>query len=512
MSDQSSSLRMQTPDAAAARAVQILNTAQWAAQRFCQFDAAAVRSIAEAVAEAGFLKARYFAEIAVEETGYGRIEHKTIKNEACSRGILEKYGDLDFATPRIDRDDKLVELPRPAGVVFALTPVTNPIATVYFKTLLSIITRNAIVISPHPGAKEVCAEAARLLEATAVEAGAPPGLIQVVEEPTIPLIDTFMTSELVDLIVATGGPAVVRAAYRSGNPAIGVGSGNAPVLVDDTCDLKKAARYIVGSKAFDNSILCTNESTVLAFESIADKLLAQLRGAKAHICSQSETDAVRELLFGSGSFNLDMIGKDAGVIAEAAGFQARNAEILVTPVDLIQPEESLIREKLCPVLAFGRVQDLNTGIAAARSVMRKSGKGHSAVIHSSNERAILSYADAVPALRVVVNVGCSLGAAGFETLLGPSMTIGTGFVGGSSVGDNLKPENFVNMARIAYNSAEAEVFGNFEGLARKTIRPAQSVLVNFPDTASEEPAAEPDAVRAELRRLIKEELKSILAA
>ena len=512
MTDQSNAPRMQTPDAAAARAIQMLNTAQWAAQRFCRYDAAAVRAIAEAVAEAGFVKARHYAEKAVEETGYGRVEHKIIKNEACSRGIFEKYGNLDFSTPRINRDNKVVELPRPAGVVFALTPVTNPIATVYFKTLLSIITRNAIVISPHPGAKAVCTDAARVLEAAAVEAGAPPGLVQVVEEPTIPLIDTFMTSELVDLIVATGGPAVVKAAYRSGNPAIGVGSGNAPVLVDDTCDLKKAAHYIVGSKAFDNSILCTNESTILAYESIADKLLGQLKNAKAHICSESETNVIRRLLFGSGSFNLDMIGKDAGAIAAAAGFQARNAEILVTPVDLIQPEEALVREKLCPVLAFGRVQDLNNGIAAARSVMRKSGKGHSAVIHSSNEQTILAYADAVPALRVVVNVGCSLGAAGFETHLGPSMTIGTGFVGGSSVGDNLKPENFVNMARIAYNSAEAEVFGDFEGLARKTIRPTQSVLVNFPDAPSAVPSAEQDAVRAELRRLIQEELKSILAA
>jgi len=502
--------RMLTPDVAAARAGQMLNTARWASERFSKMDAATVHSVIKAMADAGFAKAKDYAEWAVKETGYGRIEHKILKNEGCSKGIFEKYGDLDFVTPRINHQAKIVELPRPAGVVFALTPVTNPVATVYFNTILAVMTRNAIVVSPHPGAKEVCADAIRTLAIAAQSAGAPAGLIQVVEEPTIPLIDHFMTSEDVDLIIATGGPAVVKAAYRSGNPAIGVGSGNAPVLVDDTCDLRKAAKYIVGSKGFDNSILCTNESTILAFESIADQLIQQLKQAKAYVCKPHEVEALRKLLFADNSFNLDMIGKDASFIAEAAGFKAPNAEILVTLVDLIQPEEPLVREKLCPVLAFGRVKDLNTGIAAARAVMRKSGKGHSAVIHSSDERRILFYANAVPALRIVVNVGCSLGAAGFETHLGPSMTIGTGFAGGSSVGENLKPENFVNMARIAYNSSEAEPFGVFEGLSLDTIPAPMPSVHTFSTQATGD--AQSEGMRGELRQLIQQELKAILTA
>ena len=206
-----------------------------------------------------------------------------------------------------------------------------------------------------------------------------------------------------------------------------------------------------------------------------------------------------------------MIGKDAGIIAQAAGFRAQGAEILVAPVDLIQPEEPLVREKLCPVLAFGRIADFNQGLAAARSVMRKSGKGHSAVIHSTDERRILSYANAVPALRIVVNVGCSLGAAGFETHLEPSMTIGTGFAGGSSVGANLKPENFINLARIAYTASEAEPFGVFEGLDRDTLPPPTPSVHVFPEPAPVHPA-DSNAVRAELRKLIQDELKAILAA
>lgn len=513
MSDERTQPRMLTPDVAAARAGQMLNTARWAADRFSKTDGATVKAVVKAMADAGFAKSKSYAEWAVRETGFGRIEHKIIKNEACSRGVFEKYADVDYVTPRINHETKTVELPRPAGVVFALTPVTNPVATVFFKVILATLTRNAIVVSPHPGAREVCVDAVRTLAIAAQSAGAPAGLIQVAEDPTIPLIDHFMKSEDVDLIVATGGPAVVKAAYRSGNPAIGVGSGNAPVLVDDTCDLRKAAQYIVGSKGFDNSILCTNESTILAFETVAENLLQQLRQARAHICKPDEAAALRSLLFKESGFNPGMIGKDASVIAQAAGFRVpRNAEILVAPVDLIQPEEPLVREKLCPVLAFGRVADIHQGIAAARSVMRKSGKGHSAVIHSSDERRILSYANAVPALRIVVNVGCSLGASGFETHLDPSMTIGTGFAGGSSVGANLTPDNFVNMARIAYNSSDSEPFGVFEGLSRDTLPPPAPAIHTLPASAPFVPQQDGDEMRAELRRLIQEELKAILAA
>lgn len=510
MLNQVSKPRMLTPDAGVARAHQMLTAARWAAERFGRMDAQAVRAVVHAMAEAGFARAQEYAEWAVRETGYGRVAHKVIKNEACSRGLLAHYGSLDFVTPRICPDSKTVDLPRPAGVVFALTPVTNPVATVYFKALLAVLTRNAIVISPHPAARKVCADAVRTLDQAARAAGAPAGLIQVVESPSIPLIDAFMTSDQVDLIVATGGPAVVKAAYRSGNPAIGVGSGNAPVLVDDTADLRKTARYIVASKGFDNSVLCTNESTVLAYEGIADRLLEQMKQARAHICSPAEVAALRTLLWQDGHFNTEMIGKDAEVIAAAAGFAARNSEILVAPVGLVQPEECLVREKLCPVLAFGRVSGLGDGIAAARSVMRHSGKGHSAVVHSKDERTILAYADAVPALRIVVNVGCSLGASGFDTCLGPSMTIGTGFAGGSSVGRNLRPDDFVNMARIAYNKDASEPFGTFEGLDRAQVpvgRPG--VSKSLPDRFD---AGAPDDMRDALRKVIQEELKAILAA
>lgn len=498
---------IKVPDVQFERAKLMLDRARWAAAKMQKLDRAATRRIAEAVAAAGHAKAQHYAEWAVRETGMGVAEHKRIKNEACTKGLVELYASEDFVSPRIDAARKIVELPRPAGVVFALVPVTNPVATVFFKTLLALMTRNAIILSPHPQAKACCADAARLLAEAAKAAGAPDGAIQVIDEPNIPLLEKLMADDRVDLIVATGGPSVVKAAYRSGNPAFGVGPGNAPVLVDDTADIKLAAKRIVASKSFDNSILCTNESTVLAFSSIADRLLDALRAEKAHICSPDETEKLRKLLFTEHGFNTGMIGKDAALIAREAGFNAGAARILVTPVDLVQPEEKLVREKLCPVLAFARVGTIDQAISSARSMMRRFGKGHSAAVHSKNEANIMAFAAAVPALRVAVNAGCSLGASGYETNLGPSMTIGTGFAGGSSIGDNLTPHHLLHYARIAYNKDAAESFGNFTGLDPLHLpkrEPAAMTLAagNSPD----------NELRKELRRIILEELKAVLAA
>ena len=501
-----SEARVKAPDVPLASAQMMLERARWAAYRLLRMDRSAVTRIANAVADAGYAKAQRYAEWAVQETGYGVAEHKKIKNQACSRGVFEQYKDEDFVTPRIDARRKIVEIPRPAGVIFGVIPVTNPVATLFFKTLLALMTRNAILLSPHPGAKACCVDAANNLMDAARAAGAPDGVIQILPEPTIPLVEAIMADDRVDLIVATGGPAVVRAAYRSGTPAYGVGPGNAPVVVDESADIKLAGRRIVDSKSFDNSVLCTNESTVLAFDSIAGKLLESFRVAGAHVCSAEETDKVRAHLFNGNGFNTAAIGKNAPTLAKEAGFAAAEAKVLVTPVALVQPEEKLIREKLCPVLAFAPVTSMHHAISAARSMMRGPGRGHSAVIHSKNESNILAFAASVPALRIVVNAGCSLGASGFETNLGPSMTIGTGFIGGSSIGDNLTPQHFLQFTRIAYNKTASEAFGHFEGLDPLHLN-LENPGGNAPMPAGD---GDRDELKRELRKIILEELESAL--
>jgi acyl-CoA reductase-like NAD-dependent aldehyde dehydrogenase len=508
------------------RARQMLERARWAARAFASYDRASVLRIVDAVTRVAEEKAELYAEWAVRETGFGVVADKVVKNRLCSRGILDAYRDADFVTPRVDAAHKLVEVPRPAGVVLALTPSTNPVSTLYFKVILCLMTRNAVVLSPHPFAKECCADAARVLAEAAVAAGAPDGVVQVVEEPSIPLIDALMTDERTDVILATGGVAVVRAAYSSSNPAIGVGPGNVPVLVDATADLPRAAKKLVDSKAFDNSILCTNESVLIVEESVADRFLAEMRRHGGYVLGPEERDRVRDTVFPEGRFDTSMVGKDAATIASKAGVRVPpRTRILVAPFDLVVDEEPLAHEKLCPVLGATRVPTAQRGIRTAAAVLRIGGAGHSAVIHSKDPRTVMEYAAAVDVLRVAVNEGGSTGSAGFGTSLAPSMTIGTGFAGRSSLGENLQPKHLVNVSRIAYTDDPAEVMPAFEGIvpwsSPPPTVPPYPVASNLAAThdrragatagrTTASPGEGSDGIREELRRLIIEELQTII--
>jgi acetaldehyde dehydrogenase / alcohol dehydrogenase len=452
--------------AATYRARQMLARAHWAAGAFAKYDRASVLRIAEAAARAAHGQARRYAEWAVKETGFGVAEHKVIKNEACSLGIFERYRDEDYVSPRVDIAGKIVSLPRPAGVILALTPSTNPVCSVFFKIIIALLTRNAIVVSPHPMAKDCCTDAAGMLAAAAVDAGAPDGTIQVVHDATVPLIEALMSDPVTDVIVATGGTAVVRAAHRSGNPALGVGPGNVPVLVDATADLAAAARRIVDSKAFDNSVLCTNESVLVVEDSVAGQLLREMQRQHAAVLDLAAVGKLRTYLFPDGRLNGEAIGKDAAWIAERAGVRVPpRTRVLVAPFGLVVPEEPLAAEKLSPVLGLVRVQTAERGIEAARAVVRLGGAGHSAAIHSRDPAVIMRYGLRVPVLRVAVNVGNSTGSSGLETNLAPSMTLGTGFVGRSSIGENLEPRHLVNWARVAYNADIGVPFDDFSGIA-----------------------------------------------
>lgn len=509
-----------------AQAGHMLERAGWAAAAYADYDAAAVNNIVNAVADAAYAAAERFAAEAVAETGMGVVADKVTKNRACSRGIVDYYRGEDYVSPRVDEARKIVELPRPAGVVLALTPTTNPVATVYFKVILALMTRNAVVVAPHPRAKQCSADAARLLAEAAVAAGAPDGIVQVVEEPSIPLVQALMADARTDVIVATGGTGVVRAAYSSGNPALGVGPGNVPVFVEASADINAAAKRIVDSKAFDNSVLCTNESVLIAEDAIAGKLSGALTRAGAHILDEDGARHLRAYMFADGHLNTDVVGRDAAWIAGQAGLRVTpKTRVLIAPFNDVISEEMLAHEKLSPVLGMTTAADAARGIRAARAVVRIGGAGHSAAIHSENPSVIADFAAQVPVLRVSVNVGNSTGSSGLETNLAPSMTIGTGFVGRSSIGENLQPQNLINWARIAYNSDSAVPMGNFAG-----IDPWHSPAGPVPEyprasndrhgapitprrpyptaTRSSDPGL--DVLRAELRALVAEELAQLI--
>ncbi len=511
-----------SPAAMHAAADIVLERARWASQVFQRYDRDTTLTIADAVAQAAHDNAAKYGDWAVKETGFGVADHKRLKNELTAKPLVDYYRDRDFINPRFDADKNIIEVPKPAGVVFALAPSTNPISTIYFKILCALITRNAIVISPHPAARECSVDAVNTLIKAAEDAGAPEAVIQVIERPTLALIDEFMGSDKTNVILATGGSAMVRAAYSSSNPAIGVGPGNAPVFVEASADLKQAAAMIVDSKSFDNSVLCTNESVLITLSEISQALLRELGRNKCHICKPDEVELLRRYLFHDRGFNVEALGRDATWIAGQAGFKVqRNTKILLTPIEKIGVGEVLSREKLCPVLGYYVATSVTQAITQARALLRYTGAGHSAAIHSNDNQTIMDYAAGVEVYRVIVNVPCSQGAAGFATNLAPTFTIGTGYFGRSSVGENVGPQHLVNWTRIAWNNQTSGQINDFQ-TATLTHRgrlpkapadgvPGQSrVRREVSDISPRTPARTDPELREEIRRIIAEELRSAL--
>lgn len=517
-----------TPAALRAHADIVLERARWASEVFRGYDRQSTQAIVDAVAQVAYEKAGEYAEWAVRETGFGVVEHKKLKNEMTSIAFADHYRNHDFVNPRIDHDAMVVEIPRPAGVVFALAPATNPVATVYFKILSALMTRNAIVFSPHPAARECCSDAAMTLAQAAEAAGAPEGIIQAIAQPNIRLIHEFMSSEKTDLILATGGNAMVRAAYSSSTPAIGVGPGNAPVLVDASADCKQAARHIVDSKSFDNSILCTSESVLITYSDIAKQLRREMERAGAYFCEGEEIERLRRYLFHERGFNVEAVGRGATWIAGEVGIRVPpRTKILVAAIQVIGPDEPLSREKLCPVLAWYEASGKTQALAQARGLLRLTGAGHSAAIHSNEPQTIMDYAASVEAYRVVVNAPCSQGASGLATNLAPTMTVGTGFFGRSSVGENIGPMHLVQWTRMAYHVDEPADMDAFARTALNLsgplpVAPSDGVPGRSADRLMSQstggalgatrpgPRTESAQLRDEIRRMIAEELRAAL--
>ncbi len=434
------------------QAARIVNRARWAGSLYANYGRQDVLAIAEAAAHFGKTTARRYADWAVAETGFGNADHKEIKNRLCSQGIFDYYKNENYTDHRINYQQGIVEIPRPAGVVFALTPSTNPVCSVFFKVLLALMTRNAIVISPHPVAQECCSDAALQLAEIVESAGAPDGIIQVIDNPSLDDIHALMRSDGVDVILATGGSPMVRAAYSSGNPALGVGPGNCPAYVDRTADVQHAAKSIADSKAFDNSVLCTNESAVIAHVSISDALTSALRKNGCYFCTDEEQERLTETLFPDGNFDTAMIGQTAEWIAERARIRTPNkTRVLVVELERIGDDYLLSREKLCPVLGFYTVASREAALNSCSAMVRRMGMGHSAAIHCHDPEMILKFGAQINVLRTAVNAPCSTGASGFDTNLAPTMTVGTGFFGRSSVSENLGPHHLVQWSKVAYN-------------------------------------------------------------
>lgn len=494
----------QLPD----EATRMLDLAAAAAADFVEYDRARVARIVAAAARVVEAEAAPLARRAVDETGFGVVADKASKNQGIAKTFLDDYANSDFCAQRVDAEKRMMLIPRPAGVVFGVTPSTSPVAAVAFKVLCALLTRNAIIISPHPGSKQVSIDTAKLLANAAEQAGAPRGAVQVVEEPSIPLVEAMMADSRVKLVIATGGGGVVRSAYRSGTPALGVGPGNAPVVVDETTDLKQVSDKLIQSKTYDNGVLCTTESVLIAVDSISSRLLKLLAAKGAYVCSPEETHRIRDYAYPGGKFNTQVVGRDATTIAAAASVVVpANTKILLTPIDSVTPDEPLTHEKLSPILAYRQVADFAQATADAASILSATGAGHSAAIHSEDPQRVLDYSFALPVHRIAVNVPASLGNAGFGTNLPVSMSLGTGYIGGSSSSENLNPEHFVQWSRTAYSSNIFDRFPNFDGLTRNQTRSRNESYSSPQHTGNAHGLA-----RDELRQIVLEELRDLIGA
>jgi acetaldehyde dehydrogenase (acetylating) len=412
-----------------------------------------VDRVCAAMAEAGAAAAQSLAAQAVEETGYGVAAHKTLKNQLCSTTLWDTIRDVKTVGV-IDRDEarRLFHVALPMGVVAALIPSTNPTSTAFFKSMIAVKARDAIVISPHPAAAKCTHAAAMVMAEAAQRAGAPKGLISCMTQCSLPGTNELMRHRAVALILATGGTPMVRAAHSVGKPAYGVGPGNVPCYIDRSADLAQAARYLVASKAFDYSVICATEQAAIVDRPVAAAFAQAMAGEGAHFVTEAEAELLRRTLFRpDGGMNAATVGKSPQVLAQMAGFTVpEQARILVARLREVGPKEPLSREKLTTVLGWYEADGWQAGCAICMDLINFGGEGHSLALHARDEDVIMSFALEKPVHRIVVNTMSSLGGTGCTTGISPSMTLGPGGVGGAITGDNIGVKHMFTVKTLAY--------------------------------------------------------------
>ena len=433
--------------------------AHQAQQRFAEFSQAEVDAIVDSCAAAATEAGEQLARVAVEETGYGNVTDKTAKNRLASVDVHRAIRNMKtVGIVREDREKAIVEVAEPFGVVAAVIPVTNPTSTAIYKTLISLKSRNAIVLSPHPSAMRCICETASVLERAALKAGAPEGIIVCLNHPTMQGTQELMKHRMTGVILATGGTGLVRAAYSSGKPAYGVGPGNVPAMIERTANVKKAVADIFAGKTFDYGTICSSEQAIVTEDAIRDRVLEECRNQGAHFLSEDEIRKLGELIFRHGHVpDAKVVGKHATVLAELAGIKVpANTRVLIARLEGVGREYPLSAEKLSPILAFYSAPNFAGGIEICQKLLRFGGAGHTASIHTQNEAAAREYGQKVPASRVCVNTSAVHGSVGYSTNLFPAMTLGCGSAGGNITSDNIGPHHLMNLKRIAWESRPVE--------------------------------------------------------
>ena len=450
-------------------------------QKYRSFTQEQIDGTVERMAAAGRAHAQRLAELAVEETGYGNAKDKLAKNLLCADLLPRRMrGMKTVGILRELAEERVVEIGVPVGVVAAILPTTNPTSTAIYKILISLKAGNAIVLSPHPHAKRCTCETAEVLYRAALEAGAPEDIIGCVDASTIEGTNALMRHERTGVILSTGGHGIVKAAYSSGKPALGVGPGNVPVLIERSADIKDAVRKVVEGKSFDYGTVCSSEQAIVAEEALRDPIMAELKASKAFFCNTAQKEALGKLLLTPNwTVNPKCVGQPAASIARMAGFDApAGTPILVVELEGVGKQHPLSAEKLSPVLSLYFAKDFGACLEICRSLLRFGGLGHTCAIYSKDDARIRQYALEMPAMRVLVNTPTPQGSTGITTNVFPSMTLGCGAMAGNSTSDNIGPLHLINIKRLAYavrkpeEAFEIPTAASAPAIAGKIDRPA----------------------------------------
>lgn len=421
-------------------------------EAYKRFDQVKVDRICEAMARAGSEASEKLARLAVEESGFGSVAGKYQKNKFCTDLLWESLKDLQ-TTGVVLRDDarRYYQVAEPYGVVLAIVPITNPTSTAMFKILIALKSRNSIVISPHPRGVRCIGEAARIMAEAARSAGAPEDLILSLTSPTLEGTHEAMKARETALILATGGPDLVRAAYSMGKPAYGVGPGNAPAFIERTADIQHAVRAIVGSQMFDNSTICASEQSVVIDKAIEAEVRAEFTRNRAHWCTPEQREQLARIVVRGRRVNADIVGLLPCQIAKMAGFEVpKETTVLLTDETGVGWDHPLSVEKLSPILSVYVEDGWEAGCERCMQILNFGGRGHTLSIHSRDENVIWTFVMEKPTHRILINAPSAQGAVGYGTGLVPSMTLGCGAFGGNITSDNISAHNLVLTKHVGY--------------------------------------------------------------
>ncbi|MCS6115869.1 bifunctional acetaldehyde-CoA/alcohol dehydrogenase [Shewanella baltica] len=423
---------------------------------YATFSQAQVDKIFRAAALAAADARISLAKMAAAETRMGVVEDKVIKNHFASEYIYNKY--KDEKTCGILSEDVTfgtITIAEPVGIICGIVPTTNPTSTAIFKALISLKTRNAIIFSPHPRAKISTTTAAKLVLDAAIAAGAPKDIIGWIDEPSVALSNQLMTHPKVNLILATGGPGMVKAAYSSGKPAIGVGAGNTPIVIDETADIKRAVSSILMSKTFDNGVVCASEQAVIVVDSIYEQVKERFISHGGYMLSKDETAAMQQVILKNGGLNADIVGQSAASIAQMAGFEVPHwTKVLIGEVTDICDSEAFAHEKLSPLLGMYRAIDFNDAMDKAEALVALGGIGHTSGLYTDQDtqtERVHAFGFRMKTARILINTPASQGGIGdlYNFKLAPSLTLGCGSWGGNSISENVGPSHLINKKTVA---------------------------------------------------------------